>query len=721
MTGLTIVVMFVGGIGAFMTPLYQSYVKPTVAVWWGSHDEMVDPTYLLLVGVVPTLMCVVVTNWRRSLRFRCGTWKVATLLRRRPRADWMSYGEILFLLVLVSGNALVFWYVLTRRHHRPGPKPPQGSGDHPSPSVFSVRTIGHALGFNSVLNLVLLFLPATRNSAWLELLNISYANGIKYHRWLGVAAVLTGFVHGACYYYCWLGDGSWSQMALPCWDCSLRDRMGRKIWINVFGEIAALCFVLIGVTSIPWIRRHLFNLFYYVHQLLFVAVIFTVLHWAQALWFLLPAFVGYLISRVLSHCNGSTLANVVEFSALSPTLCKLVIAYSPSKRGRFTAGQFVYVNVPAISRLQWHAFTIASSPLTSPYSDTSTYNMVLIIKSLGDWTEKLLAYAQDSNVGPDVYLDGYYGASLSDIAAGYDMVALVGGGVGITPLVGLLEDMCVTAEQREMQGRLPFRQRVLCVLAMRELELMKEIYPLLTRIRELDPLGRFVTIHLTLTTTPRPEELDSLLYASRKGPVVSYSTLKPRAAQVSGLAFAVALGSTGTWMLQFVTFTIVVSAVFLLQFGDGVLIASLRDSVWVVKLTVKLLTVFGAAVCVYCGVTLTKWSRDTRVACNLSHSQYSVGSHEMKEHLLSQAPQVGATATGVVTFRDLISDLGVRVGTRPDLAVHLRQLRTQHQSKGNGPIGVLVSGPSSLKTATSEAIASIGAKDFDMHEEEFEL
>ncbi|KAE9161484.1 hypothetical protein PF002_g32363 [Phytophthora fragariae] len=170
---------------------------------------------------------------------------------------------------------------------------------------------------------------------------MSYANGIKFHRWLGVAAVLTGVVHCGCYYYCWLLAGRWQQMALPCWDCSLRDRKGRKVWINVFGEAALLCFLLIGVTSVPWARRRMYNLFYNVHQLLFVAVIFTLLHWVRALWFLLPAFVAYLISRVLSHCNGSTAAQVVQFSALSPALCKLVIARAPGERGQFHVGQFV--------------------------------------------------------------------------------------------------------------------------------------------------------------------------------------------------------------------------------------------------------------------------------------------------------------------------------------------------------------------------------------------
>ncbi|EEY65211.1 uncharacterized protein PITG_16832 [Phytophthora infestans T30-4] len=259
---------------------------------------------------------------------------------------------------------------------------------------------GNALGFNCLFNTALLFVPATRNS-----------------------------------------DGRWKQMALPCWDCSLRERMGRKIWINVFGEMALLCFLVIGGTSIPWIRRRMYQLFYNVHQLLFLAIFFTCLHWARAVWFLLPSVVVYFISRVLSHCNGTTPVEVLELTALSPSLCKLVIACMSSERGQYQVGQFVYLNIPAISRIEWHAFTVASSPKSSPNS------MTILVKALGDWTEKLMTYQQmctRCSIQPEVYVDGYFGVSLAETYQAYNTVILVGGGVGITPLLGILEEVCAT-------------------------------------------------------------------------------------------------------------------------------------------------------------------------------------------------------------------------------------------------------------------------------------
>lgn len=55
-------------------------------------------------------------------------------------------------------------------------------------------------------------------------------------------------------------------------------------------------------------------------------------------------------------------------------------------------GQYVFVNIPQISCLQWHPFTVASSPQSK--------FLVLMIKRAGDWTGKLIdtLYNQKSDL-----------------------------------------------------------------------------------------------------------------------------------------------------------------------------------------------------------------------------------------------------------------------------------------------------------------------------------
>jgi predicted ferric reductase len=52
------------------------------------------------------------------------------------------------------------------------------------------------------------------------------------------------------------------------------------------------------------------------------------------------------------------------------------------KNYKLIHGQFIWMNIPSIHSLQWHPFTVASSP-SNPY-------LILMIKRAGDWTGKLI-------------------------------------------------------------------------------------------------------------------------------------------------------------------------------------------------------------------------------------------------------------------------------------------------------------------------------------------
>ncbi|KAG3213526.1 hypothetical protein PC129_g15542 [Phytophthora cactorum] len=211
--------------------------------------------------------------------------------------------------------------------------------------------------------------------------------------------------------------------------------------------------------------------------------------------------------------------------------------------------------------------------------------MTLLIKALGDWTEKLMVYQQvctRCSIEPEVYVDGYYGVSLAEMYQTYNTVVLVGGGVGITPLLGILDDICIAAETRQAQGRNLLPRRVAAIFTMRELELLKEIYPLLARVRELDPHGRYISVDLTLTATPRPEELDFSLADGYKTPrfLPSYSFSQTQTFShltKKKCPFGSSLARSGISMLHFIAFGIVMGIVTVCQFDNGMLIG-LQDN-----------------------------------------------------------------------------------------------------------------------------------------------
>lgn len=60
----------------------------------------------------------------------------------------------------------------------------------------------------------------------------------------------------------------------------------------------------------------------------------------------------------------------------------VMLYFIKPKNYKLVHGQYIYLNIPRIHPLQWHPFTVASSP-SSPY-------LILMIKKAGDWTDKLI-------------------------------------------------------------------------------------------------------------------------------------------------------------------------------------------------------------------------------------------------------------------------------------------------------------------------------------------
>ena len=166
-------------------------------------------------------------------------------------------------------------------------------------------------------------------------------------------------------------------------------------------------------------------------------------------------------------------------------------------------GQYVYINIPSISSLEWHPFTISSSPL-----DSVTTHHIKVMGGLGgnQWTAKLYQLAKTIEVAPFrdeeqnsvsarccsknaeeksvpfigrsvinggtrfpsitypsfsnilVNVDGPYGLSVCYELHRYTHILLVGGGIGVTPLHSCLRhlylsDKCATTDNNDVNER----------------------------------------------------------------------------------------------------------------------------------------------------------------------------------------------------------------------------------------------------------------------------
>lgn len=148
-------------------------------------------------------------------------------------------------------------------------------------------------------------------------------------------------------------------------------------------------------------------------------------------WMYILAPLGiYVVDRIwrLFHEKGSQLSITRESAVCKgPNMvCLRIPRVFP-----YIAGQYCDIKVPVISNLQWHPFTIASSPHES--------DMHFFIKVNGDWTSRLYELFKErdgEHEDINVHIRGPYGAPAQH-AGQYEHVVLIAGGVGSTPFAAI--------------------------------------------------------------------------------------------------------------------------------------------------------------------------------------------------------------------------------------------------------------------------------------------
>ncbi|OQR84246.1 hypothetical protein ACHHYP_13670 [Achlya hypogyna] len=393
------------------------------------HSEMTMPTYFFFGVVLPVLVSFLLVRFVTK-GVPAPVPHVSHWLQRKPRFVYslVSYGEILFLIVVVVGNILFFYYFYSARVNAK------------STYDMKISVAAKTLGFSCLYNMAFLALPATRHCFWMEWLGIPYAHGIKYHRWLGIATILTLFFHMVFYIKDYANDDDLLGL-LPCFNCDIGDK-GRQNWVNAFGWLSGIAMFAMGVTSLPFIRRRFYNVFYVTHLLFLPAAYFAVLHWGNIVFWLFTTMVLYIVNRMMSSATIQAPVVVQKAAAYPHEVTELTFEVATS----YQAGDVVYLKVPAVSKTQWHPFSVASTPLHTPGS------LTVYIKTLGKWSGQVHEYVRQcvaAGVDPVVYMDGGY-VSPALVPASYEKVVFIGGGIGVTPLMAQILHVLYTQPHQEV-------------------------------------------------------------------------------------------------------------------------------------------------------------------------------------------------------------------------------------------------------------------------------
>ncbi|KAA8516078.1 hypothetical protein F0562_019257 [Nyssa sinensis] len=286
------------------------------------------------------------------------------------------------------------------------------------------------LGLVGNICLAFLFFPVTRGSSVLPLFGLTSEASIKYHIWLGNVVMTLFTAHGVCYIIYWAATHQLSEMLK--WD-----KTGVS---NVAGEIALLCGIVMWVATIPRIRRKMFELFFYTHYLYILFIIFFLFHVGISYAFImLPGFYLFLIDRYLRFLQSRQRVRLVSARILP---CETVeLNFSKSQGSSFNPTSIIFMNVPSISKLQWHPFTISSN------SNLEPEKLSVIIKGEGSWSKKLyqILSSPSSIDRLDVSIEGPYGPVSTNFLR-HDTLVMVSGGSGITPFISIIRELIFKSE-----------------------------------------------------------------------------------------------------------------------------------------------------------------------------------------------------------------------------------------------------------------------------------
>ncbi|KAJ7040741.1 hypothetical protein C8F04DRAFT_1032152 [Mycena alexandri] len=295
-------------------------------------------------------------------------------------------------------------------------------------------------GYIAISQLPFIFALASKNNVLGMLLGMGYEKLNFLHRFVARLAIISAHLHGLGYTYKWcIGDTFMQEI---------------KQLKNIFGLCMLLSLDCILLTSLAYVRKNAYNLFFYSHVVLSQAlVIFALSHYSQTLPYLRWTFAIYgldkLMRLVKTRISTATIRPIPELG-----LTRVEI---PWINKGWRAGQHVRVQVlsSAMGVTGWaevHPFTIASE-------SNSKEGLVLMCKKTGTWTHKLFAAAttkqMEAGVGRQikVVLEGPYGGPGFAMFNSYSAAMFIVGGSGITFALSAVQELLQQDSKGESRVR----------------------------------------------------------------------------------------------------------------------------------------------------------------------------------------------------------------------------------------------------------------------------
>jgi len=244
-------------------------------------------------------------------------------------------------------------------------------------------------------------------------------------------------------------DSQMLEVNMVPWYCGSHecsDKQARMLRRNTYGFVALGLVIIMTVTALPSIRRKRFELFYYIHHLFILVLVFVCLHYKASIIYLIPGIAVYAVDKIMALYSYRKTAPVTT-RMLSSEVLEVSFKIKPGSGVQYKAGDYIFLNVPSVSHLQWHPFSITSSPTVHGNRVFFHIKAIATTTTTKSWTSSVIEEANKRDDGLlHVRLDGFYGNGMCDqITQGHsDGVILVGGGIGVDPMMSLAIELCET-------------------------------------------------------------------------------------------------------------------------------------------------------------------------------------------------------------------------------------------------------------------------------------
>ncbi|XP_065535166.1 NADPH oxidase 3 [Lathamus discolor] len=248
---------------------------------------------------------------------------------------------------------------------------------------------------------------------------------------------------------------------------------------GITGVVITVALILIMTSSTELIRRSCYEVFWYTHHLFVPFFIGLIIHgmgqlvrgqtpqslllhnvtyckdhyleWENATQCPLPQFSGnkpvawkwvlspvvlYICERVIRFWRFRQEVIITKVATYSSGVLELHMKKCGFKMG---PGQYIFLQCPSVSWLEWHPFTLTSAPEEDFFS--------VHIRVVGDWTAALFkAFGAQEKAFKELWMlprlavDGPYGSATTDVFH-YRVSVCIAAGIGVTPFASILKSI----------------------------------------------------------------------------------------------------------------------------------------------------------------------------------------------------------------------------------------------------------------------------------------